>query len=151
MRSSQSLDRLSVTADDEHLIASAGLLLPATLAQHLGLAALVRTHVDLGAARGRANVDHKALTLIHSMLAGGDSIDDADALRARRARHDPGKRKRRRGGRCEVEPTPADPRDIRQPLTGSFDLGFLSPRVDMLGAIPSEGGGHEMAHRKGRK
>jgi Transposase DDE domain group 1 len=32
--------------------------------------------------RGRANVGHKAMTLIHSALAGGDSIDDADALRA---------------------------------------------------------------------
>ena len=31
---------------------------------------------------GRANVGHKALTLVHSALAGGDSIDDAGALRA---------------------------------------------------------------------
>lgn len=82
MRSSHSLDSLSVSADDEHLIAGAGLLLPATLTQHLGVRELLRTHVDLGAARGRANVEHKALTFVHSMLAGGDSIDDADALRA---------------------------------------------------------------------
>ncbi len=39
-------------------------------------------HVDLGQAVGHANVGHKAMTLIHSALAGGDSIDDADALRA---------------------------------------------------------------------
>ncbi|MGH9247093.1 MAG: IS1380 family transposase, partial [Acidimicrobiales bacterium] len=40
------------------------------------------THVDLGDAAGHANVGHKAMTLVHSALAGGDSIDDADALRA---------------------------------------------------------------------
>ena len=35
-----------------------------------------------GAAPGRANVGDKLLTLIASALAGGDCIDDADALRA---------------------------------------------------------------------
>ncbi len=82
MPSSHSLDRIAVTFDDEHLVANAGLVAPATLAQHLGLRELFETHVDLGAAAGRANVGHKAMTLIHSALAGGDSIDDADALRA---------------------------------------------------------------------
>jgi Transposase DDE domain group 1 len=77
-----SLDRLDVTFDDERLVANAGLLLPATLAQHLGLRELFDEHVDLGDAAGRANVGHKAMTLVHSALAGGDSIDDADALRA---------------------------------------------------------------------
>jgi hypothetical protein len=33
-------------------------------------------------ARGRANVGHEEMTLVHSALAGGDSIDDADELRA---------------------------------------------------------------------
>ena len=82
MPSSHSLDRIAVTFDDEHLVANAGLLAPATLAQHLGLRELFDSHVDLGAAAGHANVGHKAMTLIHSALAGGDSIDDADALRA---------------------------------------------------------------------
>lgn len=82
MPSSHSLDRIAVIFDDEHLVANAGLIAPATLAQHLGLRELFETHVDLGAAPGRANVGHKAMTLIHSALAGGDSIDDADALRA---------------------------------------------------------------------
>ena len=77
-----SLDRYDVTFDDEHLVANAGLMLPATLAQHLGLRELFDEHVDLGDAVGRANVGHKAMTLVHSALAGGDSIDDADALRA---------------------------------------------------------------------
>ena len=80
--SCHSLDRFDVTFDDEHLVANAGLMLPATLAQHLGLRELFDEHVDLGDALGRANVGHKAMTLIHSALAGGDSIDDADVLRA---------------------------------------------------------------------
>ena len=37
MQSSRSPDRLSVTFDDDHAVAGAGLLLPATLAQHLEL------------------------------------------------------------------------------------------------------------------
>jgi hypothetical protein len=82
MRSSHSLDRLAVQFDDENLVANAGLLLPATLAQHLGLEDLFATHVHLGDAPGRANVGCKAMTLIHAALAGGDCIDDADALRA---------------------------------------------------------------------
>ena len=82
MRSCHSLDRCEVTFDDEHLVANAGLMLPATLAQHLGVRELFDEHVDLGDAPGRANVGHKAMTLIHSALAGGDSIDDADALRS---------------------------------------------------------------------
>lgn len=82
MRSSHSLDRLDVIFDDQHLVANAGLMLPATLAQHLGLRELFDAHVDLGDAAGRANVGHKSMTLVHSALAGGDSIDDADALRA---------------------------------------------------------------------
>jgi hypothetical protein len=82
MRSSHSLDRFNVAFDDDRLVADAGLLLPATLAQHLGLRELVETHLDLGAAPGRANVGDKLLTLVISALAGGDWIDDADALRA---------------------------------------------------------------------
>ncbi len=39
--------------DDPRLIADAGLLLPATLAQRLGLRELLASHVDLGAAAGR--------------------------------------------------------------------------------------------------
>jgi hypothetical protein len=49
---------------------------------HLGLGDLVESHVDLGDASGRANAGDKLLTLVASALAGGDCIDDADALRA---------------------------------------------------------------------
>ena len=82
MRSSHSLDRLDTAFDDDRLVADAGLLLPATLAQHLGLRELVETHLDLGDRPGRANAGDKLLTLVMSALAGGDCIDDADALRA---------------------------------------------------------------------
>ena len=63
-------------------VANAGLLLPATLARHLGLRELVDRHLDLSGAPGRANTGDKLLTLVASALAGGDCIDDADALRA---------------------------------------------------------------------
>src|SRR3989442_1206638 len=82
MRSSHSLDRLDVAFDDDRLVADAGLLLPATLVHHLGLKELVERHLDLGHAAGRANLGDKLLTLVMSALAGGDCIDDADALRA---------------------------------------------------------------------
>ena len=75
-------DRIHVAFDDHRLVANAGLLLPVTLAHHLGLGELVDRHVDLGDAPGRANAGDKVLTLVASALAGGDCIDDADALRA---------------------------------------------------------------------
>jgi hypothetical protein len=82
MRSSHSLDRLDAAFDDDRLVADAGLLLPATLAQRLGVRELVEKHLHLGAAAGRANAGDKLLTLVMSALAGGDCIDDANALRA---------------------------------------------------------------------
>ena len=74
-------DRIRIIFDDHRLVANAGLLLPATLARHLGLAELVRQCLDLGNAPGRANTGDKIMTLVASALAGGDCIDDADALR----------------------------------------------------------------------
>jgi hypothetical protein len=82
MRSScHSLDRVAVAFDDDHAVANAGLIAPATLAQHLGLRELFDDYVGLGSAPGRANVGLKAMTLIESALAGGDCIDDADRMR----------------------------------------------------------------------
>ena len=63
-------------------MANAGLILPVTLAHHLGLGELVDSYVDLGDTPGRANASDKLLTLVASALSGGDCIDDADALRA---------------------------------------------------------------------
>ena len=74
-------DRIQIAFDDHRLVANAGLLLPVTLAQRLGLSQLVDRHVDLGRAPGRANTGDKMLTLVASALAGGDCIDDADVLR----------------------------------------------------------------------
>jgi len=82
MRSSHGLDRVDVAFDDHRLIDHAGLLLPATLAHHLGLRELVDAQIDLGTAPGQAHAGDKLLTLVASALAGGDCIDDADALRA---------------------------------------------------------------------
>ena len=75
-------DRIQIAFDDHRLVANAGLLLPATLALHLGLSQLVQQRLDLGDAPGRANTGDKIMTLVASALAGGDCIDDADALRA---------------------------------------------------------------------
>ena len=43
-------DRIRIVFDDHRLVANAGLLLPATLAGHLGLRELVDHHLDLGGA-----------------------------------------------------------------------------------------------------
>ena len=41
------LDRIQIAFDDHRLVNNAGLLLPATLALHLGLSQLVDRHLDL--------------------------------------------------------------------------------------------------------
>jgi Transposase DDE domain group 1 len=82
MRSSHSLDRIDTAFDGTQLVADAGLMLPATLAQRIGVKELVDEHLDLGKTAGRANPGDKVLTLVMSALAGGDCIDDATVLRA---------------------------------------------------------------------
>ena len=74
-------DRIQIAFDDHRLVNNAGLLLPATVAQRLGLRELVDHHLDLGDAPGLANAGDMIMTLVASALAGGDCIDDADALR----------------------------------------------------------------------
>ncbi len=74
--------RIRIAFDDHRLATNAGLILPAALALHLGLPQLLRKHLDLGGAPGRANTGDKMMTLVTSALAGRDCIDDADALRA---------------------------------------------------------------------
>ena len=71
-------DRIRILFDDHRLVANAGLLLP----EGTWAGELVDHHLDLGGAPGRANTGDKMLTLVASALAGGDCIDDADALRA---------------------------------------------------------------------
>jgi hypothetical protein len=74
------LDHLLVAFDDPHAVASAGLLLPATLAERLGIEAATNELVRLGGSAG-AHAGAKLLTLVHGMLVGGDCIDDVDVLR----------------------------------------------------------------------
>ena len=72
MLPSEQPDRIDIAFDDHRLVDNAGLLLPVTLAHHLGLAELVDRHVDLGDSPGRANAGDKLLTLVASALAGGN-------------------------------------------------------------------------------
>ena len=58
--------RIRIAFDDRRLVANAGLILPATLALHLGLPQLVDRHLDLGDAPGRANPGDKISTLVAS-------------------------------------------------------------------------------------
>ena len=81
-RVSQSLDRVRATFDDDNLVANAGLLLPATLIERLGVEALINTTVRLDGRVGGASPGRKVLTLMNTMLAGGSHIDHADMLRA---------------------------------------------------------------------
>jgi Transposase DDE domain group 1 len=81
MRSSHTLDQLDICFDDTHAVANAGLLLPATLAGRLGIEQAADALIDLGERAGAHRPGRKLLTLVHSMLAGGDCIDDADLLR----------------------------------------------------------------------
>ena len=74
-------DGIQIAFDDHRLVNNAGLILPATLALHLGLSQLVDRRLDLGRVPGRANTGDKIMTLVASALAGGDCIDDAEALR----------------------------------------------------------------------
>ena len=63
-------DRIRIAFDDHRLVTNAGLLLPATLARHLGLPQLVERHLDLGQAPGRANTGDKMMTLVSSASGG---------------------------------------------------------------------------------
>jgi hypothetical protein len=81
MPSSHSPAGLGVAFDDDHAVANAGLLLPATLADRLGIEAVIDELVNLGDRPGHHRPGRKVLTLIHALVAGGDCIDDADVLR----------------------------------------------------------------------
>ena len=81
MQSSHTLDQLDIAFDDTHAVANAGLLLAATLAQRLGIEQTADQLIDLGERPGAARPGRKLLTLVHSLLAGGDCIDDAEVLR----------------------------------------------------------------------
>ena len=79
MRASHDLSRVDVRFDEPNLVPSAGLLPAAALAQRLGVERLVDDRLTL-AGHGHTS-GAKALTVLGSMLAGGDSIRDVDVLR----------------------------------------------------------------------
>jgi hypothetical protein len=76
------LDQVDIAFDDERAVAEAGLLLPATLAERLGIEQATDQLVDLGDRPGAARSGRKLLTLVHAMVADGDCIDDVELLRA---------------------------------------------------------------------
>jgi len=80
VRASHDLSGISTSFDEPNLVPNAGLLTAAALAERVDLAGLVDSRLRL--ARHGANSGTKALSVIGSMLAGGDSIDDVAVLRA---------------------------------------------------------------------
>ena len=81
------LDGLRVEFDDERVVAHAGVMLVATLAERLGIEALAADLVRLRRDRpGAANAGRKVMALLFAMVLGADSIDDSGVLRAGRTR-----------------------------------------------------------------
>ncbi len=77
------LDSVRVEFNDERLVSDAGLLITATLAERLGLEELVNESVWLPyRTPGAALPGRKVMSLVHGMVAGADSIDDMNLLRA---------------------------------------------------------------------
>jgi hypothetical protein len=79
-------DRLVVAFDDERVVANAGVMLPALLADRLGIEAVIDRTVDLGERPGAANPGRKVMTLVSAMALGADCIDDCDVLRSGQTR-----------------------------------------------------------------
>jgi hypothetical protein len=75
------LDQVDIALDDPRAVAHAGLLLPATLAERLGIEQATDQLVDLGDRPGAAQPGRKLLTLVHALVAGGECIDDVELLR----------------------------------------------------------------------
>ncbi len=65
-------DRIRIAFDDRRLVANAGLLLPATLALHLGLPQLIDLHLDLGQCAGPVN---GAVTGLYNRM-----VENADVM-----------------------------------------------------------------------
>lgn len=75
--SSHNIDPIRVTFDHDQAVADAGLLLTGTLVRRFGLEAFTDEAVGIGYRPGR-----KLLSLVHTIVAGGDCIDDVNVLRA---------------------------------------------------------------------
>ena len=81
MQASHELSRVSISFDEPNLVSHAGLVPVAELAQRLRVGERIDQTVTLTGSAG-ANSGAKALTVIGSVLAGGDCIDDVDLLRS---------------------------------------------------------------------
>jgi hypothetical protein len=79
-------DATRVVFDDERVVANAGVLLAAVVAERLGIEALVEETVDLGGRAGAANPGCKVMTLVSAMALGADCIDDCEVLRSGQTR-----------------------------------------------------------------
>jgi hypothetical protein len=79
-------DAARVVFDDERVVANAGVLLPALLADRLGVEALIDRTVDLGDRPGAANPGRKVMSLVSAMCLGADCIEDCDLLRSGQTR-----------------------------------------------------------------
>src|ERR687889_732035 len=78
--SAHNLSSVSVSCDEPNLVSGAGLLPAAVLAQKIGLAEVIERRVRL--AEHGANSGAKALTVVGSMLLGGDCLADTALLQA---------------------------------------------------------------------
>jgi hypothetical protein len=77
------LDSVRVVFNEQRLVSNAGLLITATLADRLGIEELVNESVWLDPRTpGACLPGRKVMSLVHGMLAGADSIDDMNVLRA---------------------------------------------------------------------
>jgi Transposase DDE domain group 1 len=77
------LDSVRVVFNEERLVSDAGLLVTATLAERLGIEELVNESVWLDPRLpGACLPGRKVMSLVHGILAGADSIDDMNVLRA---------------------------------------------------------------------
>jgi hypothetical protein len=79
-------DAARVVFDDQRAVANAGILLPAVLADRLGIESLIDQMVDLGDRPGAANPGRKVMTLVSAMVLGADCIDDCAMLRSGQTR-----------------------------------------------------------------
>src|ERR1700683_4851403 len=79
-------DATRVRFDDERAVANAGVLLPAVLADRLGIEALVDGVVDLGDREGAANAGRKVMSLVSAMCLGAECSDACDVLRSGQTR-----------------------------------------------------------------
>lgn len=118
MRSFHSLSRVTHSFDEPNLVSHAGLLAPGMLAQRIGLDDLVTRTLTVPGPTG-ANSPAKVATVVGGMLAGADSINDLDVLRA--------------GATSKLF------NDLRAPSTiGSWLRAFTHGNVRQLDAISRE-------------